>query len=259
MGLSDRIFRRNQPEPADPASSAPAPLQGDLPPDLPPALPPAEPPTVPLDATAIFAPPPAAIDQPTIIAPPPIPAEPASSFPAVPEAEPVEVASDQPQSAGPQDLAAASVPAAAAPQRPGFRERGRLRRRLRYLRQIRELGYRDLGGLVFDQHRFERRDGQLVDAKVLAIELLDREIRSLEEVLELQTPYSELFIPGVSACARCGTLHGSDAHYCPNCGLAFSGPRSVAGVGYADPNLVHGAQQAAAPVFPPQPEAGPQG
>ncbi len=255
MGLSDRIFRRNQPDPADPASSAPAPLQGDLPP----ALPPAESPTVPLDATAIFAPPPAAIDRPTIIAPPPVPAEPVGSFPAVPEAEPVEVASDQPQSAGPQDLAAASVPAAAAPQRPGFRERGRLRRRLRYLRQIRELGYRDLGGLVFDQHRFERRDGQLVDAKVLAIELLDREIRSLEEVLELQTSYSELFIPGVSACARCGTLHGSDAHYCPNCGLAFSGPRSVAGVGYADPNLVHGAQQAAAPVFPPQPEAGPQG
>ena len=30
-------------------------------------------------------------------------------------------------------------------------------------------------------------------------------------------------------------VHGSDAHYCPHCGLAFAGPRSIAGMG--DPNV----------------------
>ena len=142
---------------------------------------------------------------------------------------------------------------AAAPTRPGFRERGRLRRRLRYLRQVRELGYRDLGGLVFDQHRFERGDAALVEAKVVAIETLDREIRSVEEVLELQTPYAELFIPGVSACARCGTLHGSDAHFCPHCGLAFGGPRAVAGLGSFNGNSPYEAEAQQAPTPTPDP------
>jgi uncharacterized OB-fold protein len=81
-------------------------------------------------------------------------------------------------------------------------------------------------------------------------------------VLELQTPYVELFIPGVSACARCGSLHGSDANFCPHCGLAFSGPRSVAGLGAVGANSVYdvGQQQPAAAsdlYNPPQPDSGP--
>jgi hypothetical protein len=118
----------------------------------------------------------------------------------------------------------------AVPTHPGFRERGRLRRRLRFLREVRELGFRDLGGLVFDQHRFQRPNEALVHGKVFAIDAVDREIRAIEAVLGRQMPYTELFIPGVSACQRCGALHGSDARFCPNCGLAFSGPRSVAGM-----------------------------
>ncbi len=116
------------------------------------------------------------------------------------------------------------------PRRPGFRERGQLRRRLRFLREVRELGFRDLGGLVFDQHRFQRPNELLVHGKVDAIDAVDREIRAIEDALRNRTPYTELFIPGVSACQRCGALHGSDARYCPYCGLAFSGPRTLAGM-----------------------------
>ena len=66
----------------------------------------------------------------------------------------------------PRAAAAVAVRPRNVPQPPGFRERGRMRRRLRYLREIRELGYRDLGGLVFDQHRFGRPNEALVQGKV---------------------------------------------------------------------------------------------
>lgn len=143
---------------------------------------------------------------------------------------------------------AAAPPPPATPQRPGFRERGRLRRRLRYLREVRELGYRDLGGLVLDQHRFQRPNEELVAVKVEAIEGLDREMRAIEQALSQSTPYTELFIPGLSACPRCGALHGSDARFCPQCGLSFKGPRTVAGVG--TPEGTPGAQ-----AYPPDPGA----
>src|SRR4051794_38066481 len=83
--------------------------------------------------------------------------------------------------APPAEPAAATDPDAA--ERPSFKDRGRARRRLRYLRRVRELGFRDLGGLVFDQHRFGRRDEALVDAKVTALGHVDSELRALERAL----------------------------------------------------------------------------
>ena len=152
----------------------------------------------------------------------------------------------------PDEAPQPAPPQPAPPARPGFRERGRLRRRLRYLREVRELGYRDLGGLVLDQHRFQRPNEELVAGKVAAIDALDREMRAIEQALSQSTPYTELFIPGLSACPRCGALHGSDARFCPQCGLSFKGPRTVAGVGTAD-----GAP--ASPGLPPDPAAPPFG
>ncbi len=241
MGLSDRIFRRK----SDQEGTAPESLDGTI--DEPQAIP---------DATVILPPTPQQNEPQTMIIAggesgerehfptPPPPLEDQLQNPLSDQLVPAP--QEQPYS-GNNDLATATPPPAAAPHRPGFRERGRLRRRLRYLKQVRELGYRDLGGLVFDQHRFERGDAALVEGKVIAIETLDREIRAIEEVLQLQTPYIELFIPGVSACARCGSLHGSDAHFCPHCGLAFGGPRSVAGLGAVGANSVYdvGQQQPA--------------
>ncbi len=158
-------------------------------------------------------------------------------------------AQDQPQTGGaaePIEPSAGAYPPVAA-QRPGFRERGRMRRRLRYLREVRELGFRDLGGLVFDQHRFQRPNEALVKGKVAAIDAADREFRAIGAALQERTPYRELFVPGVSACQRCGALHGSDARFCPHCGLSFGGPRFVTGVGAEQASAVSPENPATSP------------
>jgi ribosomal protein L40E len=134
--------------------------------------------------------------------------------------------------APPQAPPAAPLPAGLAPEdvaptRPSFRDRGRLRRRLRYLRRVRELGFRDLGGLAFDLHRFARRNDELVLGKLAALDAVDRELRAIERVLNERRDIIELREPGVAACPRCGALHGSDAHYCPQCGTQFSGPLAM--------------------------------
>ena len=120
-----------------------------------------------------------------------------------------------------------------APRSPSFRDRGRLRRRLRYLRRVRELGFRDLGGLVFDQHRFSQANEELVRGKVDALAAVDGELRALEVALDDRRPITELREPGISVCPRCGGLHGSEARYCPSCGVAFRGPLAIAEVGEA--------------------------
>ena len=119
------------------------------------------------------------------------------------------------------------------PRSPSFRERGRLRRRLRYLRRVRELGFRDLGGLVFDQHRFSQTNEELVRGKVNALAAVDSELRALEVALDDRRPITELREPGISVCPRCGGLHGSEARYCPSCGVAFRGPLAISEVGDA--------------------------
>jgi hypothetical protein len=134
----------------------------------------------------------------------------------------------QPTGIGPAVPAGAEPADPAAPPTPTFRNRGRLRRRLRFLRRVRELGYRDLGGLVFDQHKFNRPREDLVRAKVAALAAVDTELRALEEALREKRDITELREPGISACPRCGTLHGSDANFCPSCGLALSGARTIA-------------------------------
>jgi ribosomal protein L40E len=119
----------------------------------------------------------------------------------------------------------------AVPSGPSFRQRGRLRRRLRYLRRVRELGFRDLGGLIFDQHRFARVNTALVDSKLAALGAVDAELRALEHALDDRRPLTELREPGISVCSRCGALHGSDARFCPSCGTPVHGARAIAEVG----------------------------
>ncbi|MFZ1153594.1 MAG: hypothetical protein WAN93_01675 [Solirubrobacteraceae bacterium] len=108
-----------------------------------------------------------------------------------------------------------------APQAPGFGERGRMRRRARFLRKARELAYRDLGGLVFDLHRFGQRNDQLVLAKLASLRHVDIELRELEEVLGERRPVTVLREVGIAACPRCAAIHDSDDRFCPRCGLAF--------------------------------------
>jgi ribosomal protein L40E len=153
------------------------------------------------------------------------------SDPSQQESQPTIVAPPQAPPAAP--LPAGLAPEDVAPTRPSFRDRGRLRRRLRYLRRVRELGFRDLGGLAFDLHRFARRNDELVLGKLAALDAVDRELRAIERVLNERRDIIELREPGVAACPRCGALHGSDARFCPQCGTQFSGPLAMVEVGGA--------------------------
>jgi hypothetical protein len=101
----------------------------------------------------------------------------------------------------------------------GIRERGRARRRLRYLRRLRELQLRDAGGFVFDLFRFGERRDALVREKLDALIATDQEVRHLEGLLGEAGRAREIREPGVGGtCASCGAFHGSDARFCARCG-----------------------------------------
>jgi hypothetical protein len=102
----------------------------------------------------------------------------------------------------------------------GFGARGRARRRARFLRKARELAYRDLGGLVFNLHRFGQRNDALVMAKLTTLAHIDAELRTLEATLGDGRPVTVLREAGITACARCAAIHSSEDHFCPNCGLS---------------------------------------
>ncbi|HZO36228.1 MAG TPA: zinc ribbon domain-containing protein [Solirubrobacteraceae bacterium] len=103
-------------------------------------------------------------------------------------------------------------------ERPGFRARGQLRRRLRYLRRVRELALRDIGGLVADLDRFGRSRDDLVRAKLDALTAIDAEHRVLASALDDDATYVELREVGIAACPGCGALLASDARFCSACG-----------------------------------------
>jgi hypothetical protein len=140
---------------------------------------------------------------------------------------------------------------------PGFSERGRMRRRARFLRKARELAYRDLGGLVYNLHRFGQRNDALVLAKLGTLGQIDVELRTLEAALDERQPVTVLRDAGIAACPRCAAIHGSDDRFCPNCGLAMDRhaerpvagpPQAAAPPRQAAPDAPASAPAAAAPV-----------
>jgi hypothetical protein len=101
----------------------------------------------------------------------------------------------------------------------GLRERARIRGRVRYLRKLREIQLRDLGGFVLELERFRRSRPELVKDKVAAAAETDRELRALEAALRERRPLREVREPGIGgACAGCGTVHGSSDRFCSWCG-----------------------------------------
>jgi hypothetical protein len=144
----------------------------------------------------------------------------------------------------------------------GFSARGRARRRVRFLRKARELAYRDLGGLVFNLHRFGQRNDPLVVAKLSMLDRIDTELRALEHALGQRQPVTVLREAGITACPRCAAIHGSEDRFCPNCGLPV-GPHAdlpIAGAAGAPANGPDAARldvaQAPEPPSQPQQQAG---
>jgi hypothetical protein len=140
--------------------------------------------------------------------------------------------------AAPAELAPAPEPAAVAstltephsltetpalPDAPlTFRERGRLRQRARYLRRLREVQIRDLGGFVLELHRFDTWRGDLVGVKLAAVAETDRELRALESVLDERRSLQEVREAGIGgACRQCGTIYGSVDRFCAACGVSL--------------------------------------
>ncbi|HET8756331.1 MAG TPA: hypothetical protein VFM58_09990, partial [Solirubrobacteraceae bacterium] len=173
---------------------------------------PVEPPTVvgeqpagPVDQPTVAGDQPAQpVDQPTVVGDQPTEA--------IPSAAPVR---DLPAGIDPNELA--DAPTASA-------RRGKLRRRLRYLRAVRDLLLRDLGGFTYEIQRSAGGDTQdahrrLIDAKTNRIAALDTEVRDLEGRLGEPHGGALLREPGIGGtCPECGELHASDAHYCARCG-----------------------------------------
>jgi hypothetical protein len=119
---------------------------------------------------------------------------------------------------------------------PGFAARGRMRRRARFLRKARELAYRDLGGLVFNLHRFGQRNDALVMAKLNTLGHIDAELRRLEGGLNEHHPVTVLREAGITACARCAAIHSSEDSFCPNCGLSLGRNADLPIAGAAGPS-----------------------
>jgi hypothetical protein len=136
-------------------------------------------------------------------------------------------AQDQSPPAPPAGAAIAAEPSGSQPgdsagaQPGGFQSRGRARRRARFLRKARELAYRDLGGLVFNLHRFGARNDALVLAKLTTLTQIDTELRAIESALGERRPITVLREAGITACPRCAAIHGSEDSFCPNCGLSM--------------------------------------
>jgi hypothetical protein len=62
-----------------------------------------------------------------------------------------------------------------------------------------------------------------VAEKLQALEQIDTELRAIENALDARRPLVELREPGIAACPRCATLHGTDANFCPGCGTPLRG------------------------------------
>lgn len=191
--------------------------------------------TAPVDTTT---------DQPTAVMA-------AVSAPAAPDTP---VAAAEPATATPVAAPAVEAldppPPPQDPARAGFATRGRLRRRLLYLRRARELGMRDLGGLVFELHRFGRRNDAIVSAKLTALGAIDGELRELERLLGERRDFTELHEAGIASCERCGALHGSDARFCPACGTPVQ-----SGLAPARPEAPSASPPPVAPPVPAPPPA----
>src|SRR3954452_6308077 len=106
-------------------------------------------------------------------------------------------------------------------RRPGARERGAMRRRLRRLRRTREALVSDLGGLVVELHRHGRPQSALIGQRVQQVAAIDAEMRGLAQALGSDLTLGQVVVAGIAGtCTRCGSLLSTSDLFCANCGTA---------------------------------------
>jgi hypothetical protein len=106
----------------------------------------------------------------------------------------------------------------------GSRERGRMRRRLRELRRLREAQLLELGALVLEAHRHGRDDSPVIKTKAADAAAIDAEARALADALGSDAGLDTVVAAGIAGpCPTCGTLTSTSARFCSNCGTALDG------------------------------------
>jgi hypothetical protein len=136
------------------------------------------------------------------------------------------------------------------------RKRMTMRRRLRRLRQMREALLVDLGALVYEMHRQDRRELHLLERKTEELAAVDEEARALAAALDADGTLAELEMAGIAgSCVFCGAIVSVDSSFCSSCGApavsALGG--EDAGSGAAPVGADHGRAQAGGPEPAPRP------
>src|SRR3954452_12697405 len=104
------------------------------------------------------------------------------------------------------------------------RERGRMRRRLRELRRLREAQLLELGALVLEAHKHGRDDTPVIKSKATEAATTDSEARELAAALETDGGLDTVVAAGIAGpCPTCGTLASTAARFCSTCGTPLDG------------------------------------
>jgi hypothetical protein len=106
----------------------------------------------------------------------------------------------------------------------GSRERGRLRRRLRELRRLREAQLLELGALVLEAHKQGRGDSPVIKSKAAEAAATDAEARAVADVLDTDAGLETIVSAGIAGpCPTCGTLASTAWRFCSTCGTPLDG------------------------------------
>jgi hypothetical protein len=104
------------------------------------------------------------------------------------------------------------------------RERGRMRRRLRELRRLREAQLLELGALVLEAHKHGRDDSPVIKTKAAEAAATDAEARAVADALDTDAGLETIVTAGIAGpCPTCGTLASTVARFCSTCGTPLDG------------------------------------
>jgi hypothetical protein len=87
--------------------------------------------------------------------------------------------------------------------------------------RVREALLLDLGAIIFELHRQERREPEVLQAKAAELVEIDDEVRAITAALGEGHGLPQLTASGlVATCTACGGIMGVRDRHCPSCGAA---------------------------------------